>query len=60
MSTSHSERDPVERLAEEFAERFRKGERPALSEYVAQCPERADEIRELFPALVAHFLRSQG
>ena len=28
-------RDPVEQLAEEFMARLRRGERPALSEYVA-------------------------
>ena len=39
-------------LAEEFAERYRRGERPSLQEYVDRCPEMADEIRELFPALV--------
>ncbi len=39
-------------LAEEFAERFRRGERPSLQEYVDRLPEMADEIREMFPALV--------
>jgi hypothetical protein len=47
-----SDRDPVEMLAEEFIQRHRQGERPPLSEYTAKCPERADEIRSLFPALV--------
>src|SRR5262245_11404210 len=41
-----------EELAEEFAARFRRGERPSLQEYIDRCPELADEIRELFPALV--------
>ena len=45
-------RDPVEQLAESFQARLRRGERPSLEEYVARCPERADDIRELFPALV--------
>src|SRR5262249_8846448 len=39
------------RLAEEFAERLRRGERPSLTEYLAKCPEHADVIRELFPTL---------
>jgi len=39
-------------LAEEFAERYRRGERPSLHEYIDRCPEMGDEIRELFPALV--------
>src|SRR5207302_7029849 len=47
-----SNRDPVEQLLESFLARWRKGERPSLEEYAARCPERADEIRELFPALV--------
>src|SRR5688572_5504339 len=52
MPDSSVERDPVEKLAEEFLERQRRGERPALSEYAQRYPEHADEIRELFPALV--------
>jgi WD40 repeat protein/serine/threonine protein kinase len=39
-------------LADEFAARYRRGERPALTEYVQRHPELADDIRELFPALV--------
>ncbi len=39
-------------LAEEFAERYRRGERPRLQEYVDRLPAMADEIREMFPALV--------
>jgi serine/threonine protein kinase len=42
----------MEKLAEEFAERFRCGERPSLEEYATRHPELADQIRELFPALV--------
>jgi WD40 repeat protein/serine/threonine protein kinase len=52
MSESGSERDSVERLAEEFLARVRQGERPALSEYTDRHPEHAAEIMELFPALV--------
>jgi len=33
MSESISKFEPVERLAEEFVERLRRGERPSLSEY---------------------------
>ncbi len=47
-----SGRDIVEQLAESFQARLRRGERPSLEEYVARCPERADDIRELFPALL--------
>src|SRR5438093_3916902 len=52
MASQASGRDPVEVLAEEFAERYRRGERPSLAEYTARYPELADQIRELFPALV--------
>src|SRR3954468_15443780 len=54
MSTNTSSADygRFEELAEEFAARFRRGERPGLQEYIDRCPEWADEIRELFPALV--------
>src|SRR5215475_6485608 len=47
-----NDRNPVEELAEEFLERYRRGERPALSEYTRAHPDLAAEIRELFPALV--------
>jgi WD40 repeat protein/serine/threonine protein kinase len=39
-------------LADEFAARYRAGERPALQEYLDRYPELADDIRELFPAMV--------
>src|SRR5713101_7281406 len=48
-----SERDPLDQLAESFLARYRAGECPPLTEYTTQHPELADEIRELFPALVA-------
>ncbi len=53
MSISESgEYDLLDQLAEEFVARFRRGERPALKEYTDRFPELADEIRELFPAMV--------
>src|SRR5439155_7040405 len=52
MGSESSGREPLEKLAEEFAERFRRGERPPLTEYVQKHPELAEEIRDLFPALV--------
>src|SRR5262249_42883054 len=39
------------RLADEFAERYRRGERPSLAEYVDRYPHLAADIREVFPAL---------
>src|SRR5262245_41585536 len=53
MSTSSSsDRNPVEALAEEFLERRRYGERPTLEEYCRRYPELADDIRDLFPVLI--------
>ena len=54
MSTSDrsADRDPLEVLAEEFVARYRQGERPALTEYVQNYPELAEQIQELFPALL--------
>jgi WD40 repeat protein/serine/threonine protein kinase len=54
MSTVSGTRDygRFDELAEEFAQRYRRGERPSLEEYVDRLPEMADEIREMFPALV--------
>jgi serine/threonine protein kinase len=40
------------RLADEFADRYRRGERPPLHEYIDRYPDLADDIRELFPAMV--------
>ena len=51
-NTSSANYGKFDELAEEFAARFRRGERPSLQEYIDRCPELADEIRELFPALV--------
>ncbi|HEX5272381.1 MAG TPA: serine/threonine-protein kinase, partial [Gemmataceae bacterium] len=51
MSESSDDRNPVEELAEQFAQRLRRGERPSLTEYVNRYPQHADEIRDLFPAL---------
>ena len=52
MSAPSSERDPVEHLAEEYLERLRRGERPALTEYTQRYPQWAERIRKVFPALV--------
>src|SRR5262249_13898004 len=53
MSSSDSAREErLERLAEEFVERHRRGECPALSEYTGHHPHLAPQIRDPFPALV--------
>jgi serine/threonine protein kinase/WD40 repeat protein/Tfp pilus assembly protein PilF len=53
MSDPDLKRNPVEILAEEFLERYRRGERPAVTDYVVNHPELSAEIREVFPALLA-------
>ena len=52
METGSQRREIVEQLAEEFVERYRRGERPPLSEYTERYPDHAEQIRDLFPALV--------
>ena len=52
MTSSSDQRNPVELLAEEFLDRKRRGERPTLQEYLDRHPDLADEIRDLFPALL--------
>jgi serine/threonine protein kinase/WD40 repeat protein/tetratricopeptide (TPR) repeat protein len=52
MNSSSDERNPVEVLAEEFLERQRRGERPTLREYTEKYPDLAEDIRDLFPALI--------
>ena len=49
--TPPDDRDPVDVLAEEFADRLRRGEHPSVSDYAAAHPEHADQLRELLPAV---------
>ncbi len=51
MSKEHSQSELVIELAEEFIERFRRGERPTIAEYVQRHPILAEQIRETFPAM---------
>jgi serine/threonine protein kinase len=44
--------DLLDRLADEFAKRYRRGERPSLKEYTDHYPDLASDIRSLFPAMV--------
>ena len=53
MSDADAQRDPLDALAAEFAERLRRGELPSVSEYAAEHPELAEDIQELFPAIAA-------
>lgn len=52
MHDSSADRDELDCLAEEFVAEVRAGKRPLLTDYIQRLPERADEIRDLFPALI--------
>src|SRR5580765_474782 len=51
MSESEARSERVLELAEEFLERYRKGERPPLREYIDRHPDLAAEMQEVFPAM---------
>ncbi len=55
-------RDPFDLLAEEFAERCRRGESPSIGEYERRYPEHAGRIREFLPtvALMEGLRRGSG
>lgn len=48
-----TDRDPVEELASEFADRLRGGEHVSVEKYAARYPKYAEQIRDLFPTIVA-------
>jgi serine/threonine protein kinase/Tfp pilus assembly protein PilF len=52
MSDSGSVPDVLGQVTDELLERYRPGERPALTDYVSRYPELAEELRALFSALV--------
>jgi eukaryotic-like serine/threonine-protein kinase len=52
MSNESAKCALLDQLAEEFAERYRQGERPSLQEYTDRYPHLAADIRDVFPAMV--------
>jgi serine/threonine protein kinase/Flp pilus assembly protein TadD len=52
MSDADLAPDPIGLLAEEFVERFRRGEQPSITDYCARHVDLAPRIRELFPRLL--------
>ena len=52
MSSSSDVRGPVELLADEFLVRLKRGEKPTIGEYCTRNPELAEEIRDVFEALL--------
>jgi len=53
MSSPRELPPELDRIAEEFVERARKGEHPSIDEYVQRYPDYEDGIREVFPLLSA-------
>ncbi len=51
-SSHQTDSDPLDKLAQSFIERHRRGEPLDIAEYAEQYPELADQIRELFPTLL--------
>lgn len=52
MSEPSSEFDPVEDLVDEFLERYRRGERPSLTELTQAHPAHAERLRSLVSAVL--------
>jgi serine/threonine protein kinase/Flp pilus assembly protein TadD len=52
MTDSDSGPDVLGQVTDELMERCRRGERPALTDYLGRYPALADELRALFSALV--------
>ncbi|MFO0812077.1 MAG: serine/threonine-protein kinase [Gemmatales bacterium] len=44
--------DPVDRLAEDFLDRYRRGERPSLTEYARQFPDVANEVADVIQVML--------
>jgi len=53
MDNSPQDRNTVETLAADFADRIRRGEEPSASEYVLKRPDLEAEILDLFPTIAA-------
>ena len=51
MWNSTNEREPLDILAEEFAQQCRSGKNPSVSDYANRFPDLADDITELFPSV---------
>ena len=52
MSMPSEARSPVELMADEFIARCRRGENPTIKEYCDRHPDLADEIRDVFEAVL--------
>lgn len=52
MTSASDERSPVELLADEFLARCKRGEKPSIKEYCDRHPALAEEIRDVFEAVL--------
>ena len=52
MSSATDKRGPVELLADEFLARCKRGEKPTIQEYCDRRPDLAEEIRDVFEAVL--------
>ena len=52
MADNQSQPEQLGPVMDEFVARYRRGERPSVTEYAERHPDLADQIRELFPSLV--------
>ena len=53
IAHSSAEHDPLERLAADYVDRLRRGDRPTMAEYQQQHPQLASGIADLFPTIAA-------
>ncbi|MEZ5949002.1 MAG: hypothetical protein R3C12_07280 [Planctomycetaceae bacterium] len=53
MTSSENERDPLEVLFSEYLDQFRRGAATSIEMFARQHEAQAEEIRELFPTLLA-------
>jgi serine/threonine protein kinase/tetratricopeptide (TPR) repeat protein len=51
MNPAELQQELLDQLAEEFAERCRKGERPSIQEYIDRYPQAAESLREILPSV---------
>src|SRR5262249_28676242 len=53
MIRDSADHDPLDDLAEDFLAEVRAGRHPSVTEYAGRHPDLADQIRDLFPTLLA-------
>ena len=49
MNNVDAEQELIDRVAEEFSERYRRGQQPSIGEYAQRYPAIADKLKELLP-----------